>query len=185
MRMLKLRLLALLGAMWGTTGTAWAQGGTVRSTLQEVGTNKPVSFASVVLLRSPDSTFVAGAQADDAGVFELSNLPLGPYILRATAVGYCTGRRAIILTARAPALVMGTLHLRPAATQLTDVVVTAERPVVSSGLDKKMVDVIKDLTVTGGTALDVLQNIPSVTVDQTGAVRIRGSGGSTIFIDGK
>ncbi|AMJ66251.1 hypothetical protein AXW84_12995 [Hymenobacter sp. PAMC 26628] len=182
---MKLRLLVLLGIVWGTAGTAWAQGGVVRGTLQEVGTNKPVSFASVVLLHSPDSTFVAGAQADDAGVFELGKLPLGPYILRATAVGYRTGRRAISLTASSPALVMGTLHLRPAATQLTDVVVTAERPVLSGGLDKKVVDVTKDLTVTGGTAIDVLQNVPSVTVDQTGAVSIRGSGGVTIFIDGK
>ncbi len=87
MKALKLRLLVLLGIVWGTAGTAWAQGGVVRGTLQEVGTNKPVSFASVVLLRSPDSTFVAGAQADEAGVFELGKLPLGPYILRATAVG--------------------------------------------------------------------------------------------------
>ena len=128
----------------------------MRGTLQEMGTNKPMSFASVVLLRSPDSTFVAGAQADDAGIFELSSLPLGPCILRATAVGYRTGRRAISLTDKAPALAMGTLYLRPAATQLTDVVVTAERPVVGSGLNKRVVDVTKDLTVTGGTAIDVL-----------------------------
>ena len=185
MRTLTLQRLVLLGVIWGTAGTAWAQGGAVRGTLQEVGTSKPVSFASVVLLRSPDSTFVAGAQADEAGVFELGKLPLGPYILRATAVGYRTGRRAISLTSSNPAMALGALHLRPAATQLADVVVTAERPVLSGGLDKRVVDVTKDLTVTGGTAIDVLQNVPSVTVDQTGAVSIRGSGGVTIFIDGK
>jgi outer membrane receptor protein involved in Fe transport len=178
------QLLLLAGLVLRAAG-AWAQVGAVRGTLQEVGTNQPVSFASVVLLRSPDSTFVAGAQADAAGVFELAKLPLGRYILRATAVGYRTGRRIIGLTTSAPTLGLGVLHLRTAATQLTDVVVTAERPVVSGGLDKRVVDVSKDLTVTGGTAIDVLQNVPSVTVDQTGAVSIRGSGGVTIFIDGK
>jgi outer membrane receptor protein involved in Fe transport len=157
----------------------------VRGTLQEVGTNQPISFASVVLLRRADSTFVVGAQATDTGIFELTPVPLGQYILRATAVGYRTGRQVITLTTSSPTLALGTLHLRTAATQLTDVVVTAERPVVSGGLDKKVVDVTKDLTVTGGTAIDVLQNVPSVTVDQTGAVSIRGSGGVTIFIDGK
>ena len=177
--------LLLLALLWIGSAAAWAQQGAVRGTLQEVGSNQPISFASVVLLRSPDSTFVAGAQADEAGIFDLTKLPLGCYILRATAVGYRTGRRVISLTASAPTLALGTLHLRTAATQLTDVEVTAERPVVSSGLDKRVVDVTKDLTVTGGTAIDVLQNVPSVTVDQTGAISIRGASGVTIFIDGK
>jgi outer membrane receptor protein involved in Fe transport len=175
----------MLALWWGVVLGASAQQGVVRGTLQEVGNNQPVSFASVVLLRRADSTFVVGAQAADNGVFELTNVPLGQYVLRATAVGYRTGRRIISLTAAAPTMALGSLHLRPAATQLTDVVVTAERPVVSGGLDKKVVDVSKDLTVTGGTAIDVLQNVPSVTVDQTGAVSIRGSSGVTIFIDGK
>ena len=176
--------LLVLGGL-GSSATAWAQQGAVRGTLQEVSTNQPISFASVVLLRRADSTFVVGTQADEAGGFALAQVPLGQYILRATAVGYRTGRRVITLTTTAPSLALGTLHLRTAATQLTDVVVTAERPVVSGGLDKKVVDVTKDLTVTGGTAIDVLQNVPSVTVDQAGAVSIRGSGGVTIFIDGK
>ena len=179
-RRLGLVVLLLLGA-FGTR----AQSGVVRGTLLEAGSGQPISFASVVLLRSTDSTFVIGGQASETGIFDLVNVPLGQYVLRATAVGYRTGRRAVALTAAAPVLALGTLRLRPAATQLQDVVVTAERPVVSDNLDKKVIDVSKDLTVTGGTALDVLQNVPSVTVDQTGAVSIRGSGGVTVFIDGK
>ncbi len=174
-------ILLVLSSLAG----ARAQAGAVRGTLQEVGNGQAIPFASVVLLRGADSTFVAGTQAGETGAFELAQVPLGQYVLRATAVGYRTGRRVIALTAAAPTLALGTLRLRTAATQLTDVVVTAERPVVSDGLDKKVVDVTKDLTVTGGTAIDALQNVPSVTVDQTGAVSIRGSGGVTIFIDGK
>lgn len=175
----------VLAAGVGSGAAAQAQQGAVRGTLQEAGTGQPISFASVVLLRGADSTFVVGTQAGETGAFELAGVPLGQYVLRATAVGYRTGRWAITLTAAAPTLALGTLRLRPAATQLTEVVVTAERPVVSDGLDKKVVDVTKDLTVTGGTAIDALQNVPSVTVDQTGAVSIRGAGGVTIFIDGK
>ena len=164
---------------------ARAQTGAVRGTLLEVGSGKPISFASVVLLRATDSTEIAGAQASELGEFVVQPVPLGRYVLRATAVGYRTGRRVLTFTAAAPTLALGTLRLRTAAAQLQDVVVIAERPIVSGSLDKKVVDVTKDLTVTGGTAIDVLQNVPSVTVDQNGAVSLRGSSGVTIFIDGK
>ncbi len=165
---------------------AQAQTGTVRGTLQESG-GQPVPFASVVLLRAgaTDSAFVAGTQAGEDGAFELARVPLGTYRLRASAVGYAAGRRTVSLTAAAPTLALGALRLRAASTQLKDVVVTAERPVVSGGLDKKVVDVTKDLAATGGTAIDALQNVPSVTVDQTGTVSIRGASNVTIFIDGK
>lgn len=178
-------LLALLLLFFGLPRAVRAQTGTVRGTLLEVGTGRPVSFASVVLLRATDSTEVTGAQASEFGEFVVDQVPLGRYVLRATAVGYRTGRRVVTFTAAAPTLALGTLRLRTAAAQLQDVVVTAERPVVTDNLDKKVVDVTKDLTVTGGTAIDVLQNVPSVTVDQNGAVSLRGSSGVTIFIDGK
>ncbi|WP_185284627.1 TonB-dependent receptor domain-containing protein [Hymenobacter sp. NBH84] len=167
------------------TLTARAQTGAVHGSLQEIGNKQPVSFASIVLLRATDSTFVAGAQANESGAFAVADVPLGAYVLRATAVGYHPLRRTLRLTAAAPTLVLGVLRLRSAATQLQDVVVTAERPIVSGGLDKRVVDVTKDLTATGGTAVDVLQNVPSVTVDQAGAVSIRGASNVIIFIDGK
>ena len=176
-------LVLIIG--WGSALGAWAQTGAVRGRLLETGTGQPVSFANVVLLRGPDSTFVAGAQADAVGAFVVEKVPAGQYLLRATAVGYRQGQRAVTLTAAAPVLDLGTLRLRPATTKLAEVLVTAERPVVSGGLDKKVIDVSKDLTVTGGTAIDALQNVPSVVVDQNGAVSIRGSSGVTIFIDGK
>ncbi|RZK59144.1 MAG: carboxypeptidase-like regulatory domain-containing protein, partial [Hymenobacter sp.] len=141
------RQVGLLLAMMGSAPAAWAQQGAVRGTLQEAGNSQPVPFASVVLLRAgADSAFVAGGQATENGVFEVANVPPGTYRLRATAVGYQTGRRLVTLTAAAPTLALGVLKLRATSTQLKDVVVTAERPVVSGGLDKKVVDVTKDLT---------------------------------------
>ncbi|WP_460503037.1 carboxypeptidase regulatory-like domain-containing protein, partial [Hymenobacter agri] len=82
------RLGMLWGLWWGISLAAQAQTGAVRGTLLETGTGNPVSFASVVLLRSADSTFVAGTQASELGAFELAQVPLGQYVLRATAVGY-------------------------------------------------------------------------------------------------
>lgn len=162
-----------------------AQTGTVRGTLLDAATSQPLPFANVVLLRAQDSSFVAGAETAENGTFLLDKVAYGAYSLRASVVGYRTGRKPVVLTANAPAVQLGTLRLRSSATQLRDVVVQGERPVVSSNLDKKVISVARDLTAVGGTATDVLQNVPSVTVDQNGSVSLRGSSGVTIFIDGK
>ena len=164
---------------------ARAQTGTIRGTLLDAGTGQPLPFANLLLRRAADSSVVTGAQGRETGAFVLGPVPPGAYVLQASAVGYRTGRRALTLPAAGPALDLGPLRLRATAAQLADVVVTAERPVLSQTPDKQVIDVSKDLTATGGTALDVLQNVPSVSVDQTGAVSLRGSSGVTIFIDGK
>ena len=177
-------LLALL-ALLSAPALAQVQTGAVRGTLLDAATGQPLPFASVVLLRLPDSTAVADAQTTEAGTFALEKLKLGAYMLRANVLGYRVGRQAVSLTSAAPVAQLGRLRLRPAATRLTEVVVTAERPPVSTDLDKRVVNVAKDLTAVGGTATDVLQNVPSVAVDQNGAVSLRGKSGVTIFIDGK
>ncbi|MDO7851743.1 TonB-dependent receptor domain-containing protein [Hymenobacter convexus] len=165
---------------------AQAQGpGRVSGKLLDGANSEPLPFAGVVLLRATDSSFVAGAQTLESGTFSIEKVPLGNYVLKASVVGYRVGLRAVALTAGAPTLDMGPLRLRVAATKLAEVVVKGERAIVSDNLDKKVIDVTKDLTSTGGTAADVLQNVPSVTVDQNGAVSLRGSSNVKVFVDGK
>ncbi|WP_216726581.1 carboxypeptidase regulatory-like domain-containing protein [Hymenobacter siberiensis] len=176
----------LLMAMLASPSTARAQAsGTVSGRLLDAATNEPLPFAGVVLLRATDSSFVAGAQTLETGAFVIEKVPFGSYVLRASVVGYCPGQRAVALTAAAPTLQLGPLRLRVAATKLAEVVVKGERAIVTDNLDKKVIDVTKDLTATVGTAVDVLQNVPSVTVDQSGAVSLRGSTNVRIFVDGK
>ncbi|HEX8427086.1 TonB-dependent receptor domain-containing protein [Hymenobacter sp.] len=168
---------------WPLAGRA--QSGAVRGTLFDAATNQPLPFANVVLLRTQDSSFVAGAQTTESGAFALEKLAVGTYTMQATVIGYRSGRRVVTLTAAAPVAQLGTLRLRSTATQLKEVKVEGERAPVTANLDKKVVNVAKDLTAVGGTATDVLQNVPSITVDQSGSVSLRGSGSVTIFIDGK
>ena len=183
--------IQLLGGMLMLTGltsplAAQAQaGGSVSGKLLDAATNEPLPFAGVLLLRATDSSFVAGAQTLETGAFAIGKVPFGNYVLRASVVGYRTGQRAVALTAAAPTLQMGPLRLRVAATKLAEVVVKGQRAIVTDNLDKKVIDVTKDLTATGGTAVDVLQNVPSVTVDQSGAVSLRGSTNVRILVDGK
>jgi hypothetical protein len=180
-------LVLLLPLLW-LAGPQVAQGqttGRIDGQLLDAASQQPLPFAGVVLLRASDSTFVMGAQSLESGAFALEKVPFGNYVLKATVVGYRTGRRAVALAAAAPVLHLGPLRLRTAATKLAEVVVQGQRAIVTDNLDKKVVDVTKDLTATGGTAVDALQNVPSVTVDQNGAVSLRGSTNVRILVDGK
>ncbi|MBD2714971.1 TonB-dependent receptor [Microvirga sp. STR05] len=159
--------------------------GSVSGTLLDQTNGQPLPFANVVVLRAQDSTFVSGAQTGENGTFELASLGLGTYLLKASAIGYQGFRRPIALTSANPTLRLGTLKVAPTATQLNGVTVTGERAAVEESLDKKVINVEKDLSSVGGTAVNVLQNVPSVAVAPDGTVSMRGSSNITILIDGK
>jgi len=168
------------------TSTARAQNtGSVTGALLDRASGQAIPFASVVLLRTQDSSFVSGAQTAENGAFVLEHVALGSYLLRATVLGYQPIRRTITLTPAAPAVQLGALRLASAATQLAGVTVQGERAAVIDNLDKKVINVEKDLSSVGGTAVNVLQNVPSVSVDQNGTVSMRGSSNITVLINGK
>ncbi|HEX8425630.1 TonB-dependent receptor domain-containing protein [Hymenobacter sp.] len=169
-----------------TKATASTATGSVSGTLLDEKTGQPLSFASVVLLQAHgDSSFVAGAQTADNGAFELAKVVAGQYLLKATVLGYKPLRQFVTLTGSAPAVRLGALKLTPTATQLAGVTVQGERATVEESLDKKVINVEKDLSSVGGTAVNVLQNVPSVAVSPDGTVSMRGSSNITILIDGK
>ena len=157
----------------------------VSGQLVEAANGQALPFADVLLLRAADSTFVTGAQTGLDGTFRAEHLALGHYILRAQALNFKPVRRVFALSAGAPALALGPLKLAASATQLGEVEVVAQKAVVQQELGKTVINVEKDLSSVGGTAVNVLQNVPSVAVDATGTVSLRGSSNLTILIDGK
>ena len=174
-------LLLPLGAAAQTAGP-----GSVSGSLTEEGTGHPVLFSDVLLLRAADSTFVAVAQTTELGTFKAPSLPLGTYLLRVQDLNYKPLRRRFSLTEAAPAVQFQGLKLMAAtATKLSEVVVTGEKATVVEELGKRVINVEKDLGSVGGTAANVLQNVPSVSVDVNGTVSMRGTSNVTILIDGK
>ncbi|MBJ6109835.1 TonB-dependent receptor [Hymenobacter sp. BT523] len=174
-------LLLPLGAAAQTGGP-----GSVSGSLLEDGSGKPVPFSDVVLLRSADSTFVTAAQTTEQGAFRAAGLPLGTYLMRVQDLNYKVLRRRFTLTEAAPAAQFPGLKMIAAtATKLSEVVVTAQKATVVEELGKRVINVEKDLGSVGGTAANVLQNVPSVSVDVNGTVSMRGTSNVTILIDGK
>ncbi len=145
-------------------------------------TNKPLEYATLVLqsLRNPDK--VTGGISNAQGNFEVEVSP-GKYNVRIEYISYKTQelKNQIFNTPQD----LGIIKLGVDVAQLNEVEVTAERTTVELRLDKKVYNVGQDLTVKGGSVTDVLDNVPSVTVDEEGIISLRGNESVRVLINGK
>ncbi|MFO7526406.1 MAG: TonB-dependent receptor [Ignavibacteriaceae bacterium] len=149
-------------------------------------TKQKIEYGNVVLFSMRDSSMVAGTISDSDGKFVLDKLRFGMYFLRASYIGYSDlVVDSIRLTPQSKQIDLGILSLDESFIELGNVIVTGERDMIINNLDKKIINVEKDLTTIGGTGVDVVQNIPSVTVDVDGNVSYRGNQNIRILIDGK
>lgn len=147
---------------------------------------KPLEYVELRLCKQTDSSIVTGIYTDENGKFVLEQIPLGSYFIRVNQSGYKQKIiRNIQLTQAKPLRKLGSISLVSDAEDIEEVEITAETPVLQSGIDKKVYNVGEDLSVQGGSANDVLNNIPSIEVDQDGNISLRGEGNVTILIDGR
>ncbi len=145
----------------------------------------PVSFATVAAYAPADSSMVANATTDVDGNFSLDLAP-GSYYLVLKFLGFTDKViPGVDVPATGATLDLGRLRMRQSNVALDLVEVTADRSSVSLKLDKRVFTVGEDLTGAGSTAADILNSVPSVTVDTEGAVSLRGSNGVRILVDGK
>ena len=157
--------------------------GSVSGTLSDPK-NNPVSYATLTLFK--DSTVINGDLSKDDGSFKISGVGIGKYRLRIESIGVTTKWiNSIDITADAPDKKLGKITVSSSDNTLQDVKITGEKAVMELKVDKKVFNVEQNTTTAGGSAADVLQNVPSVTVDPDGNVSLRGKSDVTILIDGK
>ncbi|TNE80372.1 MAG: TonB-dependent receptor [Bacteroidetes bacterium] len=175
------KLLPLLALLLSSLPT-FAQ--TMKGKVVDADTKKPIEFATIALFKQGDSTPQKGSLSDLSGQFTITAVKIGYYAIEISYLGYATYRRDSILMPDGN-FNFGQIALAADRKVLDEAVVKEERNMVQYGVDKKIYDPSKDLVSTGGTATDVLQNIPSVTVDNDRNIQFRGSSNVTIYIDGK
>lgn len=184
---MKIRVLAIVVAMT-LTFAAQAQKGKITGKVIDKKSSEAVEYASVVLLNPKDSTMVKGIGAITAtnGAFTLQ-APYGTYLVRVTFMGYAPYIHPdkVTVSEQHHTIHLGRISISPSAATLDAVVVTAERTMVEYQLDKRVVNVDKNIVASGGTATDVLQNVPSVSVDNDGNVSLRGSSNVKVLINGR
>jgi len=172
-------------------------------------TDKGIDGVSVQLIQSKfdtvtrkrRDTVIAGMITGRKGDFSLENLPIfGNFRVKITAIGYGTyeqkvafemktaaggaGRGDMSQALNAVDKDLGNIKLTQDAQTLSQVTVTASKPLVQMGVDRKIYNVEKDISAQGGTGVDVMKNVPSVQVDIDGNVTLRNSP-PTIFVDGR
>ena len=146
----------------------------------------PIEYATIMLFDRTDSVQVTGTITDENGRFRLENVRPGSYFINVGFIGYLVRTVHEIDVGRGPSPTdLGDIYLEQTAVSLGEVTVLGERPTIEYHIDKKVINVSQQHTAISGTAIDVLESAPSVSVDIEGNVSLRGSSNFTVLIDGR
>lgn len=154
----------------------------VVGTLQDSTNNEPIPYVNVAILSAVDTTMVKGGITDMNGYFEIANVPQGDMLLRVSAIGYANIMVPFSVTNNTA---LGTIKLVPGATTLSEVKITAARPLYAMDGEKLIYNVADDPTIQTGTTSDALQNAPGVEVDIEGNITLRGVSSVEIWVNDK
>ncbi|MFD2513516.1 TonB-dependent receptor domain-containing protein [Pontibacter locisalis] len=149
-------------------------------------TKKPVEFATVALISTVTGKPIDGTMVDDKGRFTIQRIAAGKYNLNVSFLGYQlqTIENVVVSSDNADVNV-GTVSLASDAKKLSEVVITGEKPLVEEKIDRTVYNADKDITNAGGNAADVLQKVPSLSLDNDGNVQLRGSSNVRVLINNK
>lgn len=161
--------------------------GKITAKVVDAKSNETIPFASAIVIDRKTKAVVKGTQADVNGNLVIDGLPNGVFTFKVSYVGYQTMvRDSVSISDLQNSIAIGTVKMNPAkGTALKEVTVTAQKSTMHMGIDKKVFSVDQSLVSEGGSASDVLQNVPSLQTDVDGNVSLRGSTGVRVLIDGK
>ena len=162
----------------------------IKGKVLDTSTNTPLEFANVAIFSKRDSSVLTGGLTGPDGTFSIKSRPGRLYAV-VEFLGY---ERFVIdpvpidrekMKAGERTVNLGEIRLGDSGIDLSEVEVRAEKSETQFSLDKRVFNVGKDLANQGGTAQDILDNVPSVSVDIEGQVSLRGNTGVRILVDGK
>ena len=180
------QIFSLLAAISIVLSSQAQTGGKVTGTIKDGGNQKIIDAATVSLLKAKDSSLVKAAVADANGNFSFENVKEGKYLVLATSVGHTkTYSAPFMISPEKSTVNVAVLQLVPVDKSLKEVVVSSKKPLIERKLDRTIVNVDASITSAGGTALEVLEKSPGVSVDKDGNISLKGKQGVVILIDGR
>lgn len=159
--------------------------GSIKGKIIDAQTKEAIEFANVSISSPTNGQIIKGAITDPSGTFIISNVAEGSYTLSVSFIGYSTLTRKITLTSKTKTLNLKQIALSEDSKVMSEVEVVGQKSQMKFEIDKKVFNVDQNIAATGGSASDVLTNIPSVEVDNEGEVSLRGNSSVTVWINGK
>lgn len=144
-----------------------------------------IPFVNVLVQNPKDSSFVAGTISNEEGRFTLAPIKSGEYLFKISHIGYLESSKVFTVGRLSDFLDLGTFFLEEITTDLDAVTIEGMKEEVEINLDKKTFLLSENINQLGGSALQALQNLPGITVDQNGKVFLRGSDKVSILLEGK
>ncbi len=148
-------------------------------------THEPLAFANLLLFDAADSTLVKAEYSSEDGSFKMMNIEPGEYWLKASFVGLPDFISEILMVHADKVTELPTVVLENNGTELSEVVVTALKPLVEVKPDKTVFNVEGSINATGNTAFELLRKAPGLVVDNNDNIILLGKSGVRIFIDGR
>ncbi|OWP75935.1 outer membrane beta-barrel family protein [Flavobacterium oreochromis] len=146
--------------------------------------NSPLSYVSIAIKN--EGKIISGTITKENGLFTISNLPIKDLVIEVAFMGYKKHTTTIALTKDNKNINLKNIVLEEEPKQLDEISITKEKSSIEQKIDKKVITVGKDLQTAGATAAELMNNIPTVSVDiQNNTVSLRGNENVKIFIDGK
>ncbi len=181
-----LGILFVLPTVFANKPDELGDDGIIKGKISDGKTKKPVEYATVAVYKKEDNSVVTGTITDEKGEFSVKGLKPGTFYVIISFLGYDDKRYDDIDIEKGRDVYdMGTVVLGASTKSLDEVEVVADRQSVDFQIDKKVVSVGKQMTSASLSAVEVLENVPSIKVDIDGNVSLRGSSGITVLIDGK
>ena len=160
--------------------------GTITGTIIDKTLQEPIAYAAIVIKSEDETAIITGGITEEDGSFEIKNVPEGKIKFLVQFIGYKTYARLVTIDKDHRKIDLGKVFLEDETQELAGVEVVAERTTIEQKIDRKVINVGKDLTTSGATAADIMNNIPSVNVDQqTGDLSLRGNANVRVMVDGK
>tara|TARA_R110002049_G_scaffold679_7_gene4007 strand:+ start:414 stop:2948 length:2535 start_codon:yes stop_codon:yes gene_type:complete len=187
----KMKHLLILFAMMASLSTFASHDpetdkpGKISGTVIDKNLQQPIPYVTVVV-KTMNDVIITGGVTDDDGNFTIEEIPEGRSKVSIQFIGYKTYNSQIEISRGNRNVDLGEIYLEEEAAGLDEVTVIAERSTIQQKLDRKVINVGKDLTTAGPTASDIMNNLPSVSVDQqSGAISLRGNQNVRVMVDGK
>ncbi|WP_109830779.1 outer membrane beta-barrel family protein [Reichenbachiella versicolor] len=178
MKKLSAVLLIMLSA-----AMVYAQSG-IKGSILDNTSSSPIEFASIAVYSIKDSSLVSGTISDANGRFELITKP-GSYYVTAKFMGFETMTLSNVQVSKNRLTDLGTIGLKHDEKLLAEIEVTGEKLNTIHKVDRQVFEADQFQAAEGGTATDVLRNMPSVSIDGEGELSVRGTKGFVVLLNGK